>query len=99
MSETLLIEVGHTNCISEAILLTVCQPSQEGTVGEEVDGSCREVYLVQSKLRYLKAVETSLRALHRKLAACAYPRQVAALDLRPIYTISCHGPYLQRARI
>lgn len=56
MPETLLIEVGHSDCVSETVLLTVCQPSQKGTVGKEVDDRCWEVYLVQSQLRYLKSV-------------------------------------------
>ena len=56
MPETLLIKVRDTYCISEAVLLTVRQPPQEGAVGKKVEGCCWEVYLVQSKLGYLKAV-------------------------------------------
>lgn len=56
MPEALLIEVGHSDCISETILLTVRQPSQKGAVGEKVHSSCWEVYLVQGKLRYLKSL-------------------------------------------
>ena len=56
MPETLLIEVGHADCVSEAILLTVRQSSKKGTVGEEVDISCWEMYLIKSQLRYLKSV-------------------------------------------
>ena len=56
MPETLLIEVRDAYCISETILLAVGQAPQKGTVGKEVQGCCWEVYLVQSKLRYLKAV-------------------------------------------
>ena len=56
MPETLLVEVRDTDCISQTILLTGRQPSQEGTVGKEVEARCWEVYLVQSKLGNLKAV-------------------------------------------
>ena len=56
MPEALLVKIGHADCIGETILLTVRQPSQEGAVGKEVHSSCWEVYLVQSKLRYLKSL-------------------------------------------
>ena len=56
MPETLLVEIRDTNCISKAILLTIRQAPQKGTVGKEVEGCCWEVYLVQSKLGYLKTV-------------------------------------------
>lgn len=63
MSETLLIEVGHAHSISQPNLLTMRQASQKGVIGKEVDGSCREVNLVECQLWDLQALETGLHTL------------------------------------
>ena len=50
MSETFLIEVGHTHSISQPDLLTMRQASQKGIICKEVERGCREVNLIQGQL-------------------------------------------------